>query len=360
MMMLRVIVLASALALVKAAPNTSRNLASRELGRDDRSSPSSPQCESDSTMAALDQGRSLAIRAHNFFRANTELASHGLTSRPMRQPFFFWAAYVPPFGTTGSLYLDNHKCASTSIRNLLGSVLSERCHAHCFNAICNVSAGHPCHNLFVPPSAAYDSNPHMNPETLTAAGIRKAAPFIWTMVRDPVSKFNSGVFQVKLKDKRLRNMTAVRRHTRQTLRSRSSFLDAGTSHYVRSPRVQPCSLFRADGGWHSCQLSSACSTTLERWRTSHEVLGMRWLVSWGYNPTCRTTEKRSNRRTFFRRMTSVDCADQHSTSMTGRALDTLFQRSVQDHKYASARRPRLASRSRRWVSGRATTASQSK
>lgn len=208
MMMLRVIVLASALALVKAAPNTSRNLASRELGRDDRSSPSSPQCESDSTMAALDQGRSLAIRAHNFFRANTELASHGLTSRPMRQPFFFWAAYVPPFGTTGSLYLDNHKCASTSIRNLLGSVLSERCHAHCFNAICNVSAGHPCHNLFVPPSAAYTRNPHMSPETLTAARIRKAAPFIWTMVRDPVSKFNSGVFQVKLKDKRLRNMTA--------------------------------------------------------------------------------------------------------------------------------------------------------
>ena len=252
MMMLRVIVLASALALVKAAPNTSRNLASRELGRDDRSSPSSPQCESDSTMAALDQGRSLAIRAHNFFRANTELASHGLTSRPMRQPFFFWAAYVPPFGTTGSLYLDNHKCASTSIRNLLGSVLSERCHAHCFNAICNVSAGHPCHNLFVPPSAAYTGNPHMSPETLTAARIRKAAPFIWTMVRDPVSRFNSGVFQVKLKDKRLRNMTAVRRHTRQTLRSRSSFLDAGTSHYVRSPRVQPCSLFRADGGWHSC------------------------------------------------------------------------------------------------------------
>ena len=208
MMMLRVIVLASALALVKAAPNTSRNLASRELGRDDRSSPSSPQCESDSTMAALDQGRSLAIRAHNFFRANTELASHGLTSRPMRQPFFFWAAYVPPFGTTGSLYLDNHKCASTSIRNLLGSVLSERCHAHCFNAICNVSAGHPCHNLFVPPSAAYTRNPHMSPETLTAARIRKAAPFIWTMVRDPVSRFNSGVFQVKLKDKRLRNMTA--------------------------------------------------------------------------------------------------------------------------------------------------------
>jgi len=79
-------------------------------------------------------------------------------------------------------------------------------------------------------------------------------------------------------------------------------------------------------------MSSACSTTLERWRTSHEVLGMRSLVSWGYNPTCRTTEKRSIHRTFCRRVASVDCADQHSTSMTGRALDTLFRRSVQDHK----------------------------
>ena len=156
-------------------------------------------------MAALDQGRNLAVRAHSFFRTNAELVTNATAMRSSR---FFWAAYVPPLSTIGSLYLENHKCASTSIRNLLGGELSKHCHATCFNGICNVSAKHPCHNLYLPPSAPYDSNPRMNTGTLTAARMRKAAPLIWTMVRDPVAKFNAGVFQVKLKDERLRNMTA--------------------------------------------------------------------------------------------------------------------------------------------------------